>query len=160
MQVDITFKCPECEQEITFVAAYAGRRMPCPECGEAVDVPDPDKEAQKRRLGKWFWVMWGIVLVALSWGLTGYLGPTTIRREIRVTEGSLREAFRTTLVDVRTPLPFFISFRIKGTDSKSEYDIDSTIIKYYFWFFRYKVYLPFKDYRRAPFFLKWVWLID
>lgn len=161
---EILCKCPECGAELSFLPAYAGRTMPCPRCGNAVPVPDPEKEAEKLRHRKIWKVVRALVLVAGCWGLTAYFGPAAVRNEIYDTVLPLRENFRTVTVERRYPLPFVISFRVRASEAKVKYDkatdasqilIDSTFTRYYFWFFHWKWEMRF---RHDPFLLSWVWL--
>ena len=161
---EIACKCPECGAEMSFLPAYAGRAMPCPKCGNAVPVPDPDKEAERRRHSKIWKLVQAVALIALCWGTTAYFGPTAVRDDIYNVILPLKKNFRTVRVDTRYPLPFVISFRVKASDAKVPYEkttdtsqilIDSTFTKYYIWFFRYKREMRF---RSDPFLLRWVWL--
>lgn len=160
---EITCKCPACGADLSFLPAYAGRVMPCPKCGNAVPVPDPEKEAEKRRHRKIWKLVQLFALIALCWGATAYFGPAAVRNEIYDVVVPLKENFRSVRVELRYPLPFFISFRVKATGAKVDYakvtdtsqiSIDSTFTKYYVWCFRYKKELRFKT---EPFFLRWVW---
>ncbi|MBN1268829.1 MAG: hypothetical protein JXB04_04520 [Kiritimatiellae bacterium] len=161
---EIPCKCSECGAELTFLPAYAGRAMPCPKCGSAVLVPDPDKEAEKRRHSKIWKVVQLVALVALCWGTTVYFGPSAVRNDVYDVIVPLKENFRSVKYERRYPLPFIISFRVKASGAKANYEktvdssqivIDSTFTKYYVWFFRYKREMRFKS---DPFFLSWVWL--
>ncbi len=40
--MDITFKCPQCNQELEVDAAGAGSEIQCPSCASAIVVPAPD----------------------------------------------------------------------------------------------------------------------
>jgi hypothetical protein len=43
--MDITFKCPNCEQELAVDASGAGTDIECPACSKTITVPMPDPEA-------------------------------------------------------------------------------------------------------------------
>jgi ribosomal protein S27E len=40
--MDITFKCPNCEQELAVDASGAGSEIECPACSKSIVVPAPD----------------------------------------------------------------------------------------------------------------------
>ena len=40
--MDITFKCPNCEQELAVDASGAGSDIECPACSQTITVPVPD----------------------------------------------------------------------------------------------------------------------
>jgi DNA-directed RNA polymerase subunit RPC12/RpoP len=40
--MDITFKCPNCEQELAVDASGAGSDIECPACSQTITVPIPD----------------------------------------------------------------------------------------------------------------------
>ena len=40
--MDITFKCPICDQELVVDASYAGETIECPECTADIVVPPPE----------------------------------------------------------------------------------------------------------------------
>lgn len=44
--MDITFNCPECEQELVVDSSYAGEEIECPECSAKIIVPGEDQEEQ------------------------------------------------------------------------------------------------------------------
>ncbi|MCX8155108.1 MAG: hypothetical protein N3J91_01440 [Verrucomicrobiae bacterium] len=43
--MDITFKCPACEQELEVDASGAGSEIECPSCGTPIIIPAPPAEA-------------------------------------------------------------------------------------------------------------------
>jgi DNA-directed RNA polymerase subunit RPC12/RpoP len=43
--MDISFKCPACEQELEVDASGAGSEIECPACGETILIPGPPPEA-------------------------------------------------------------------------------------------------------------------
>ncbi len=42
--MDINFKCPNCEQELTSDAAGAGTQIECPSCGQTITIPEPSDD--------------------------------------------------------------------------------------------------------------------
>ena len=44
--MDMTFKCPTCEQELEVDASGAGSEIECPACGERIVIPEPPAELQ------------------------------------------------------------------------------------------------------------------
>jgi DNA-directed RNA polymerase subunit RPC12/RpoP len=42
--MDMTFKCPACDQELEVDAAGAGSEIECPACGETIIIPQPSPE--------------------------------------------------------------------------------------------------------------------
>lgn len=42
--MDMTFKCPACEQELEVDASGAGSEIECPSCGETIIIPQPSPE--------------------------------------------------------------------------------------------------------------------
>ena len=40
---DITFKCPECNNDLTVDEKGRGMRVPCPQCGKDIEIPTQDK---------------------------------------------------------------------------------------------------------------------
>jgi hypothetical protein len=42
--MDITFKCPNCEQELAVDASGAGSDIECPSCSKTITVPVPEPE--------------------------------------------------------------------------------------------------------------------
>jgi len=45
--MDITFKCPHCEQELAVDASGAGSEIECPSCGEKIIIPAPSTPPQR-----------------------------------------------------------------------------------------------------------------
>lgn len=43
--MDLTFKCPNCEQELEVDASGAGSEIECPACSKRITVPAPEAEA-------------------------------------------------------------------------------------------------------------------
>jgi DNA-directed RNA polymerase subunit RPC12/RpoP len=42
--MDMTFKCPACEQELEVDSSGAGSEIECPACGETILIPQPSPE--------------------------------------------------------------------------------------------------------------------
>ncbi len=40
--MDVIFNCPKCEQELTVDSIGAGTQIPCPTCGESIEIPEPE----------------------------------------------------------------------------------------------------------------------
>ena len=40
--MDVTFKCPHCDQELEIEASNAGSEIDCPACGQKLVIPQPD----------------------------------------------------------------------------------------------------------------------
>jgi DNA-directed RNA polymerase subunit RPC12/RpoP len=40
--MDISFKCPICDQELEVDASGAGSTIECPSCSNSITVPNPD----------------------------------------------------------------------------------------------------------------------
>ena len=43
--MDVIFKCPQCEQELSVDSTGAGSEIQCPSCGESIVIPPPDPQA-------------------------------------------------------------------------------------------------------------------
>ena len=43
--MDLTFKCPNCDQELAVDASGAGSEIECPSCSKTLIVPTPDPDA-------------------------------------------------------------------------------------------------------------------
>jgi hypothetical protein len=40
--MDVIFNCPKCEQELAVDSSGSGSEIPCPSCGEAIVIPEPN----------------------------------------------------------------------------------------------------------------------
>ncbi len=45
--MDINFKCPHCNQDLTVDASGAGVQIECPSCSQQITVPQPEQKEQK-----------------------------------------------------------------------------------------------------------------
>jgi len=48
--MDITFKCPACEQELEADSSLSGTQIECPSCGESIVIPEPTPEQKAEAL--------------------------------------------------------------------------------------------------------------
>ena len=47
----ILFKCPKCQNKLTVVDEKAGSKLPCPQCGQRLQVPIPQVPAENAKRG-------------------------------------------------------------------------------------------------------------
>jgi ribosomal protein S27E len=49
--MDLIFNCPKCEQELAVDSSGAGEEIDCPNCGEAILIPEPGSPEVKTSTG-------------------------------------------------------------------------------------------------------------
>lgn len=149
---NFTFPCSRCRYQFTLPTTFSRMCVTCPKCGMVNRVPqiryDVSRKWQVIRV-----VLLVVILIVTAWWVTLTFGIEAVRPDIADTVGALT-AGRQTELSIRVPLPFVVTFRVKGTHIKDGMRVGFVITKYYFWWFYKRVEIP-RD--KVPGAFSWIW---
>jgi hypothetical protein len=146
-----TFPCSRCQAPIPRPPDANQFYAACPACGIVNRIPVV-RQSHPLRTTMMIMVLL-ILVVAICWTVTVTIGGQMIQPEIGATLSQMKVG-PDTVLHIRAPLPFIVSFRLAGTQTKSGVHIGITITKYYFWYV--KDYRELREAQTMPA-LKWVW---
>jgi hypothetical protein len=110
------------------------------------------KEEAPRGKGRFFLQL--LILILICWVVTVAVAPLMLRPEMESSHKEFARSFRDIEMSVRIPLPFVVSFRVRGVSEKAGVQAKHMKTRYFVWFFTYQREIPEAE---APAVMKWMW---